>query len=550
MDSIVDQEKILMFGLATLPDNFILFDYNKQKLWFETLKKQIKNSNDLQEFVGVSLTKEQSLNINDNFIKLFEHYFPDSYLVIDATNSGLFNKEEFSKITELKDKLKKGNLMFSENFSYYNFNKVCSANNKLNSWADEINNLKINGKNLSPLEKFYVAYSYITRFNYHESKTDLYDSRNLINVLNSNDIVCVGYAQMLKALCSKIGIECDVQEIGFNKAELNHMNCQVVIKDEKYGVDGVFYSDPCFDSNTNGKVSFSHALISYCDIPKLYVNHWIRFNDKETYNPGNDITSISDSVDTIKQEISSFLYSQKDIFSKYIDECISDRKNFLITKNASKKDLHTIIDKIIDDYLIRVNYGKIKSHFNAFESPVMDKINMEDLGELILSHTKIKNIDNFKEAIFEEMKSYLPKFDSYTFNRLADAYVRYNTDLKNKQIEESKKQTKDISFENFDKLIQNLKRIEGESEAFDPEKIDEMIITSTVRATKIWGEFRNGNNPFSMLSNLLTIKIRDEGVSSIKTGEDILNLGRERMKKIKSKKDTITNDNDKEKESI
>ena len=92
-------------------------------------------------------------------------------------------------------------------------------------------------------------------------------------------------------------------------------------------------------------------------------------------------------------------------------------------------------------------------------------------------------------------------------------------------------------------MIQNLKRIEGESEAFDPEKIDEMIITSTVRATKIWGEFRNGNNPFSMLSNLLTIKIRDEGVSSIKTGEDILNLGRERMKKIKSKKDTITNYN-------
>lgn len=539
MDSVVEHEKLLLFGLATLPDNFMLFEPSKQRLWFSSLKKQINNKKSLQdndeEFVGVSLSKVQSTQINDEFIKMFNQYFPDSFLVVDVTNSGLFTSEEFSKIATTKEALK-NRLMFSENFSYYNFDKVCLANSKLNNWANEINNLTLDGKPLSPLEKFYVAYNYITRFNYNESITDSYDSRNLVNVLNSTNIVCVGYAQMLKALCSRIGINCELQAIGFDKNELNHMNCQVTIKDDKYGVNGTFYSDPCFDSVTNGKASYSHSLISYNDIPKLFVNHWIRFDNKETYNPSSDITNRSDSISEIKKEINSFLLSQKDVFSDYIDKCISDKKSYIITKPATKKDIHNIIDKIIENLLIKVNYGNIKSHFNAFESDLIDKFDMEDLADMILLHSKIKNIAKFKEKIFEEMETYIPQFDSSTFNRLADAFVRYNTAENNEKIKESKLNTTDLSFENFDKLMQNLKKIKGHSEAFNPNDIDKMIITSTVRATKIWGEFRNGNNVFSRLSDLLVVKLRNEGPSSIKSGEDLLNLAREKNKKILAEK--------------
>ena len=36
------------------------------------------------------------------------------------------------------------------------------------------------------------------------------------------------------------------------------------------GVNGVFYSDPCYDCKTRGEVSIAHALISYQDVPKIF----------------------------------------------------------------------------------------------------------------------------------------------------------------------------------------------------------------------------------------------------------------------------------------
>ena len=537
MSSVVGHDIILLFGLANLPDNFMIFDESKKKLWFESLKNQIEREEKQEEFEGISLSKEQALQIDDKFISLFEKYFPNKFCIVDVTNTGLFNHDEFAKIVELKENFEgKGKLMFSENFSYYNFNNVCTANSKLNTWADEINNLKIDGKELSPLEKFYVAYNYVTRFDYSETSGDLYNSRNLIKVLTGDKIVCVGYAQMLKSLCDRIGIECKVQAVGFDKAELNHMNCQVTIKDSKYGVDGTFYSDPCFDSSFKGKVSFSHSLISYSDIPNLFVTHWIRFNDEETYNPSNNILKSGDDISEIKKKLNEFLYSQKEHFSDYIDKCISDRKNHVMTKPASKKQMHDIIDKIIEDYFVKIKYGKMKSHFDAFESKIMDKIAREDLAEMVLEHSKKKNIDSFKEKLYQELKTYLPKFDSYTFNRLADSYVRYNADLKDKEIEESKANAVDLSFNQFDKLMSNLKNVEGKSEAFEPKNIDEMILLSTIRATKFWGEFRNGNNVFSTLSNLYSKKVRKDGITSIRTGEEIMDLGREYVKKVNSEK--------------
>ena len=86
--------------------------------------------------------------------------------------------------------------------------KTLDANLKLLRWAKRISDARFYSRPLSPLEKFLMAYKYVTRYVYHETETKYYmNSRRVSSILNNKgkDIVCVGYSALLAELCKKIG---------------------------------------------------------------------------------------------------------------------------------------------------------------------------------------------------------------------------------------------------------------------------------------------------------------------------------------------------------
>lgn len=102
---------------------------------------------------------------------------------------------------------------------------------------------RIKSYGLSPLEAAVYAYDYARdRFYVKAKSKDYTDSRDLTKVLLGDEIVCVGYARILNAILNKCGITSSLYNV--RSTEEGHAITIARIKDEKYGIDGIYYFDP------------------------------------------------------------------------------------------------------------------------------------------------------------------------------------------------------------------------------------------------------------------------------------------------------------------
>lgn len=107
--------------------------------------------------------------------------------------------------------------------------------------------------NYSPLEKIMYVYDLVRKKIYtcEKSDEDVRTSRDLSQVLLGDKIVCLGYTRLFRTLLEKLGIN-SKEIILLKKGEVTgHARNEIYIKDEKYGVDGVYYFDPTWDSKRN-----------------------------------------------------------------------------------------------------------------------------------------------------------------------------------------------------------------------------------------------------------------------------------------------------------
>ena len=179
---------------------------------------------------------------------------------------------QFIKVEKvLKDKNISMYIM-NENDPYktmYRLEDISNAYKQLDDWANEINSATVDGKSLSSLEKFIYAYMIAKDRVAKDCKFNPCLCRNVVAVLNNNYCVCDGYASLLKELCSRIGIPCIVKSVFVR--EPHSINC-AIIKDDKYDIDGLYYSDPTKDSKDLGNTLFSCILPSVEDVCDLYFN--------------------------------------------------------------------------------------------------------------------------------------------------------------------------------------------------------------------------------------------------------------------------------------
>lgn len=241
------------------------------------------------------ISKEVSLD--GKLLEILLKKFPDAKITIKTSNfvnsstissNVLYNNDELSVLAENVNlvRFKHGkDITFDEDFT---IEQAIEASKKLNEWENFINGTTIDGKPLSPLEKYTLAYSLVSNRFYKkedENKQNASISRNLISVLTDDYIVCAGFANALAALCERVGIPCtyrlcSVQVKNEEESKWDwHANCIVNIKDPKYKVQGVFYSDPTWDSVSpdhqenwcfEHNINFNHMLFTHKEYTEIF----------------------------------------------------------------------------------------------------------------------------------------------------------------------------------------------------------------------------------------------------------------------------------------
>lgn len=202
----------------------------------------------------------------------------------------------------------------------------------------------ITSKNLSPFEAFVCAYRYAANrpYRFAPKGSPFQACRSYVDVLTKGFCVCVGYATVLKRLCDKLGIECAVQgcyaKDKFGKS-INHANCIVYIKDEKYKCDGLYYCDPRMDcpglldfEKYNKGWNLNLLALPITDIGKIQLKIW---ND-DTIIEMNDFQSIYYTRNPNAFDL--------EYFSKFFS--MRDSKTIMTRKYCAPIKLQTILDAL------------------------------------------------------------------------------------------------------------------------------------------------------------------------------------------------------------
>ena len=412
---------------------------------------------------GEPIFIDKSVSLDSELLELLFKNFPNSKITI-AT----FSKEFFvsSRLDALynEDELQTlvGNANMAERYNReltfddeYTLSQAIIASRKLNENANYINNLTINGEQLSPLEKFTLAYSIVLNKIYNEDDTNASNSRNIISTLSSDKIVCSGYANELSALCQRIGVPCTyrLNSFGENDKIDNHATCIVNIDDPKYDVKGVYVADPTADAKNakcdkNAKMHhlYKHFLLTHDEYQDLKPNNQFDKAIVVQYNPSLGFVDIP--IQNIhglypneqKDLLLNTSFINKDSHELNFDEIKQTLKQsinhtfpqqIMSSNSNTQQPIDEAIDRIIALHLVSTlskrPIEKFSHLINTCYETLNQQISADDIKNSILS--KIDQIPN------QELLSTYLEFLEYdeTENYLPEYMSKYLKDLKETQ---------------------------------------------------------------------------------------------------------------------
>ena len=259
---------------------------------FEIIKEFIVKDN-LHHFNGMELSSDDianiimsndlgrmlkkyniSLRMHGLFYKLANIYLKyknDNIFVVEA------NKDNLSNILSVFHNIDRRTFISGETITMYEYERILSCFNlseldkgnisiayqyknsaakpsevyktacAINSMTADIEKYKF-----SPIENVMYVYNMLKQRPYNESSRDIYASRDLHKVLFGDNIVCVGYVNVMAAILKNLNVNCIPLVIEKKGNSNGHQRGLSYIKDKCYEIDGVYVFDPTLDRKTIG----------------------------------------------------------------------------------------------------------------------------------------------------------------------------------------------------------------------------------------------------------------------------------------------------------
>lgn len=306
------------------------------------------------------------------------------------------------------------------------FDQVITANKHINNVVAEIESNK-----LSKYEQFLAAYAWVSSFNYQLEKPgqDWRESRNISYVLNGESIVCAGYAELLKGVCDKLQIPASIMVEKNLISNVLHAKCLVDIRDPKYGINGIYVSDPTFDAY---KKDFENSAEIRC-----YQHHLMPLK--------STMWDVTASVSNSNYPIYRFY----DLYEDEYDNVISKR----VLQNYEKNYSELAKDKIIKNYITEEHFKEAKAktlqllpknHTPEQEKDALLRLQEKAIAnnhrEVVHMHKRIRATKQSPlPAIFNQalqnvyhnlnMEYYNPNYTTEQKDKLIKNIIKYNKKL-------------------------------------------------------------------------------------------------------------------------
>lgn len=251
--------------------------------------------------------------------------------------------------------------------------------------------------NLSPLERVMLVYDIVKSNKYRQEKRkDSYNiSRNLNQILNSNKIVCVGFANLLDYLLTNLDIDSNIINLQYENKKSGHERNYIHLIDEKYNINGVFFLDATWDSKKNDE---------YLDNYNFFLKPFRFFKyvtPTETVSSQLKFSVLEKSCEETIDEVDKNNYYRSIKFLMYLNSLEKTfNKNLAETSfmNLLNVDTETIKEKI---KLIFKLYSKTIKE-NAFKNALYKIRKIEYINGIIDYEPTEEIIDNVCNKYFKE----------------------------------------------------------------------------------------------------------------------------------------------------
>lgn len=327
---------------------------------FRLEKEKIACIDKIKEALGY--LREIGINFKDILIGIDMDYLEGSYLT----------SIELEKIIEIEDYINSfGGTLAMVAEDIFTLDEIISTNAKIDEQVDYINNLTVPDENNRPLnefEKFLMAYNFCTNRKYKENEEERSFARGITSVMNSDTIVCVGYANLLKEMCLRLGIECFKASLMIydKKGEFlgGHAN-NIICLDGK-----LYYADACWDCVDD--ISKDTKFYNHCLIP---------IKDKECFKKTRveyGKTNVLTNLEEDKKIIHHLLNKSKNSEDKLE---LSDEEDMLISRYLKKipnydKNLNNKNIPILGNYRQRM-----KARLEFEMQSIFDYLSKYEYGE-------------------------------------------------------------------------------------------------------------------------------------------------------------------------
>lgn len=345
---------------------------------------------------------------------MIEEYFNDDAKVRFYVKNNTY--DEFYKVAKILKKYD-SEISYSDDSHSFPCDSITDVDGfeYMRSTIDYYKGL-INEYNLSPLEKLIYAYDLIKSYSYNECEEDKSKSREIPDIIREGHIVCVGYSSFLDQLLNELGFNASNVSLSVfdNGDEFGHARSIIYLKDDKYGIDGVYSLDATYDSrgdnlslvlDSNGENVKKHpnendTILKKYDPTASFYNFLVPYSEYSLY--------YTTEIENVYESLSDFIYyiDNANSLSEYDKESFDEyiRKLF-----GNDYDINECINKVknssvIPDDKLRSALEVVKRCQNYTEEEVKHFID-EVMEIREIKSERVRNI-NKKNNVNDDEKSY------------------------------------------------------------------------------------------------------------------------------------------------